>query len=286
MPGEPPPPAAPGAARSPVRRALWARSTLARSAYRVTAALLGDPRDHLRRWRGLPVYVRNARRYRRAQRSTPGAMPMRWRSLFPVLADRYDDAGVASGHYFHQDLWAARAIHAAAPRRHVDVGSRVDGFIAHLLVFRDVDVVDMRALPRTQSGLHPLRADIVSLPFRDGSVESLSSLHAVEHIGLGRYGDAIDPQGSLRAMAELERVLAPGGTLYLSVPVGRERIEFDAHRVFDPRTVLDRFPGLELVEFAAVDDRGDFVPAADPARLAEAHYACGLFRLRRPGGPA
>jgi len=53
-----------------------------------------------------------------------------------MLTDRFDPGGDASGHYFHQDLIVARRIFERDPRKHVDVGSRIDGFVAHLAVFR------------------------------------------------------------------------------------------------------------------------------------------------------
>jgi hypothetical protein len=110
---------------------------------------------------------------------------------------------------------------------------------------------------------------------------SLSSLHAVEHFGLGRYGDPLDPGGSLSAMKALARVLAPGGRLYFSVPIGVERVCFNSHRVFAPEAVVHAFitAGLRLVEFSAVDDGGNFIPATDPGLFADARYACGLFEF-------
>jgi hypothetical protein len=116
----------------------------------------------------------------------------------------------------------------------------------------------------------------------DHSVESLSSLHAVEHFGLGRYGDHIDPRGCFRAMQSLARVLRVGGTLYFSVPIGRERLEFNAHRIFSPATILDSFRGLTLKSFAAVDDDGLLDPHATPEGYSAARYACGLFEFSKP----
>jgi hypothetical protein len=58
-------------------------------------------------------------------------------------------------------------------------------------------------------------------------------MHVIEHIGLGRYGEALDPDGDLKAIRELVRVLAAGGNLLVVVPVGRPRIQFNAHRIYD-----------------------------------------------------
>ncbi len=251
--------------------------------HRVVSSLFGDPRLAIASLRGLPLYLRNMRTYRRGQRDVPDSLRLDWLRVYPCLRDRYDSAGVASGHYFHQDVWAARRIHTAAPSMHVDVGSRVDGFVAHLLSFREVYVVDIRPLSSSDPDLHFVRADMRRLPYEDLSLPSLSSLHAAEHVGLGRYDDPVDPAGCFTAMSELQRVLAPRGRLYFSVPIGRERLEFDAHRVFSPQTVVAAFDELRLIEFSAVDDTGMYVERTEPERFRSADYACGLFLFERPG---
>ncbi|MCU1370650.1 MAG: methylase involved in ubiquinone/menaquinone biosynthesis [Ilumatobacteraceae bacterium] len=203
-------------------------------------------------------------------------------TALPVLADRGEEAGTAGDQYFQQDLHVARLVLAADPPRHVDVGSRIDGFIAHLLLFRTVEVVDVRPLESTIEGLTFLQGDGTTMAgFADGSVPSLSSLHAVEHFGLGRYGDPLDPAGSAKALASFERVLAPGGRLYLSVPVGRRRIDFNAHRVFDPRDPVELLSGLTLERFDGIDDGGRFLAEAQPADLAGNEYGLGIYTFTR-----
>lgn len=229
----------------------------------------------------MPLFLREALRYRGMTKH--GGMPLRWSALRPMLADRFENAGVASGHYFHQDLWAARRILAARPARHVDIGSRVDGFVSHVLTFMPVEVVDVRPLTSSVPGLTFLQANATDLQgLADDSLPSVSSLHAVEHFGLGRYGDPVDPTACFRAMQSLARVLAPGGRLYFSVPIGVERVEFNAHRVFDPSTVLEEFRTLCLEGFSAVDDAGRFVADATPAQFRGAQYSCGLFEFSKP----
>lgn len=230
----------------------------------------------------LPRFFKDAKAYKRA--TDNAKFPIRWRDVFPALGEATQQAGVASGHYFHQDLWAARKIYETKPPTHVDVGSRVDGFVAHVLTFMPVEVVDIRPLESQVEGLTFRRMSAVSLAdFSDDSIQSLSCLHALEHFGLGRYGDEIDPDAPFRAVDALSRVLAPGGHLYLSVPVGRERLEFNAHRIFNPSTVVDAFVSLRLLEFSAVTDGGDLVRNCDLRTVAESEYACGLFEFTKPG---
>jgi hypothetical protein len=255
------------------------RRTLGRLLQTVAINGGGNPLTLARAVRGLPAFVRDAVAYRRTQDGR--AFPLRLGAMLPVLGERYETAG-SLGHYFHQDLWAARKIRARGPAHHIDVGSRIDGFVAHLLVFMPVTVVDVRPLTSDVQGLSFVQADATTLDaFDDDTVDSLSTLHAVEHFGLGRYGDPVDPQGSFKMMRALARVLKPGGRLYFSVPVGRERLEFNAHRVFAPSTVVAAFSPLRLASFAAVDDRGAFHDPCTIDQMEGAQYGCGLFELTK-----
>ena len=160
----------------------------------------------------------------------------------------------------------------------MDVGSRVD-LVGFLTAVTSVVFVDIRPLEVDIEDLEPVAGSVLDMPFEDGSLESVSCLHVAEHIGLGRYGDPLDPLGTRKAAAELARVLAPGGQLLFSLPVGRPRVEFNAHRVHDPREVRSWFDGLELVEFAGVDDAQVFRRHRSLDELAGSTYACGMFQL-------
>jgi hypothetical protein len=244
-----------------------------------------DPRRLARTVIDTPRFLRDLRTFRARAVAQGEAVPA-LRDLFPILTDRTDESGAARGHYFHQDLWAARKVHAMRPSEHFDIGSRIDGFIASLVVFQSVTVIDVRPLPVEIENLRFVQADATDLRFlADRSVASISSLHAVEHFGLGRYGDPIDPGAWRTAIGELVRVSAPGGRVYFSTPIGRERLLFNAHRVFAPETVLSAFSGLELVSFAAVNDAGDYVHDPDPSDFRTADYSCGLFEFTRASGP-
>src|SRR5262245_37549783 len=200
---------------------------------------------------GLPRYLRHWREYSR--RAEP---PLRWKDSYPCLGD-WTSHTPFDAHYFYQGAWLARRVASRNPARHVDVASSALT-LSVLSATTETFHIDYRPLAAQLPGLRCVAGDILDLPLADASVASLSCLHVIEHIGLGRYGDPIDPDGSAKAARQLARVLAPGGRLYLSVPVGRERTCFNAHRVFDPRTVLALFAPLELEAFALVDDAGQF----------------------------
>jgi len=141
--------------------------------------------------------------------------------------------------------------------------------------------VDYRPLVVRQSGLACIAADIKHLPFADRSVSSLSCLHVIEHVGLGRYGDPVDAEGARRAAEELQRVIDQGGTLYLSTPIGRERVCFNAHRVFAPSTIVSMFSQLKLTRFSYVSDDGSLNENVSPAEVPQLDYGCGFFEFRR-----
>jgi SAM-dependent methyltransferase len=144
-----------------------------------------------------------------------------------------------------------------------------------------ITVVDIRGLPSDIEGLTFVQGDVCRLNFASDSIPSVSSLHAMEHVGLGRYGDAIDPEGWLIALRELARVVARGGRLYLGVPIGRERLAFNSERIFDPRTIVAALSMLRLVTFDAVDDADRMIVNADVAGFRDARYSCGLFEFAK-----
>lgn len=248
--------------------------------HRMFIALLFDPVEIIRKWRGIPYYLRNAIAYRKLNQDPKYRLSVK--HLHPVLHDRFVSAGAARGHYFFQDIWAARSIYSKNIKQHVDVGSRLDGFVAHLLPFSRVTYIDIRPLDANIAGLEVKQGSVTDMPFPDNSVISLSCLHVIEHIGLGRYGDQIDPDGYIKAAKELSRVLAPGGMLLVGVPVGKERLCFDAHRVFDPQTIVGIFEGLSLKSFSLIDDNGDGIRSdASFQQGVQCNYGCGLFEFEK-----
>lgn len=241
---------------------------------------IADPRRAVRGMGGMLRYFVDWRRYRRL----PGSEPLALIDATPQLHDRSESTSY-DPHYFFANGWAARRILKEKPALHIDVASH-HMFVNLLAAAVPVVFVDYRPLRARIDGLQPLGGDLLRLPFRDRSIASLSCLHAAEHVGLGRYGDPLQPDGTRRAARELARVLAPGGSLYFALPVGRPRVCFNAHRIHDPRSAALLFPELTLEEFRAVDDDGTLREPAQPAEFADRDYACGLYRFRRPSKPA
>ncbi|MBU1173408.1 MAG: DUF268 domain-containing protein, partial [Proteobacteria bacterium] len=163
---------------------------------------------------------------------------------------------------------------------HVDVGSSVM-YIGMLSMITDVVFVDIRPLTAKLDRLDCRKGSILSLPYKSNSVQSLSCLNVAEHVGLGRYGDPLDPQGTVKSARELSRVLAINGNLYFSLPVGRPRLCFNAHRIHSPRHIIEYFHDLSLIELSGVTDDMVFERNIDITVLEESNYACGLFWFRK-----
>ncbi|MBN1353345.1 MAG: DUF268 domain-containing protein [Candidatus Omnitrophica bacterium] len=202
--------------------------------------------------------------------------------LAPCLFDR-DPSSQSGGerHYFYQDIWALKKLAALKPDRHNDVGSRLDGFTGQATAICPVIYWDIRSPGFNLPNFEFRKGDILDLALADKSVYSLSCLHVAEHVGLGRYGDSLDPDGTSKALRELMRILAKGGQLLLSMPIGRERVCFNAQRIWHPQKPVDVLDELRLLEFAAVSDGGDFMQGVSPSDFVDANYSCGLYCFTR-----
>jgi hypothetical protein len=183
-------------------------------------------------------------------------------------------------HYFYQGAWLARKVKQKAilPSMHFDIGSSVLT-LSVLSAFVNITFIDYRPLDVEIDGLNCMSGDVLNLQFESNSIDSLSCLHVLEHIGLGRYGDSIDAFGSEKAAKELTRVLAAGGSLFLSVPIGRNRVCFNAHRVFSAQSVINMFKELTLVEFSCINDEGQILHDQNIEVVLGYEYGCGLFHF-------
>jgi hypothetical protein len=235
-----------------------------------------DPIRFLRACVNLPAFLKDWRTYS----GLPGAEPIHLLDTGPQLHDRTTRT-LLDAHYFHLGGWAFRLIVRESPLLHVDVGSH-HLFVSMLAAVVPVAFVDWRPFPFQAIGVVQTAAGIRRLPFGDGSISSLSCLHVAEHIGLGRYGDALDPLGTRRAASELQRVLAPGGALYFALPVGTHRLCFNSHRVHHPEQIVEFFPTLRLAGFSAVSDTGILFQDAYLTDFGHARNACGLYHFVKP----
>jgi hypothetical protein len=215
-------------------------------------------------------------------------------NLWPCLHDRYEEGGVTKSEYFWQDLVVARWIYDASPVKHVDVGSRVDGFVAHVASFREIEVFDVRTIDTIVPGIIFRQADLMDaqqlavFTAGDGYCDSLSCLHALEHFGLGRYGDPVDVNGYKKGFMNLIKLLKPEGTFYLAVPIGKMRVEFNANWVFDPRVLIDlaRSCEMSLVRMATIGSEVVGLQMHEPSdalfsKLATSEYNLGIFVFKK-----
>lgn len=224
--------------------------------YRILSSLGIYPKLWWASARAWPHFRSDLRKMRAQLKDSP-----EWKisGMYPVLRERFESNGDLKSHYFHEDLLVARRIFENKPLKHVDVGSRVDGFVAHVASFREIEVFDIRPQTATVKNIRFVTADFMHIPeIWHNYADSLSSLNVVEHFGLGRYGDPIDIDGDKKGLENMRKVLKPGGKFYLSVPIGPQRIEFNAHRVFSLTYLLDLLrPHFALDRFSFVDDGGD-----------------------------
>jgi SAM-dependent methyltransferase len=208
--------------------------------------------------------------------------------LSQKTTSRFAQSGTASGHYFHQDLLVAKRVFQNNPVKHVDIGSRIDGFVAHVASFRKIEVFDIRDLDSQIPNIYFKRADICSKEFDlVDYCDSVSSLHVIEHLGLGRYGDKVDCNSHLKGLNNIYSLLKTGGKFYFSVPIGEQRIEFNAHRVFSVKYLLNILEGrYNMDSFSYVDDGGDLfkdvrLNSDEIENNYSCIYGCGIFELTK-----
>ncbi|MCP4606852.1 MAG: DUF268 domain-containing protein [Proteobacteria bacterium] len=205
-----------------------------------------------------------------------------WDDIYPKLWEREVLSGFDK-HYFYHLAWAARILAKHPPAEHIDISSDLR-FYATISAFFPVQFYEFHPSKIELDNIKPGVANLVSLPFGNGQIDSLSCMHVVEHIGLGRYGDAIDPDGDVKAMNELQRVLAPGGRLLFVVPVGKSKVAFNAHRIYSFQQVSGTFSNLELKEFSLIPDDSDtrgLILNAPPELVEKQLYACGCFLFQK-----
>jgi hypothetical protein len=197
------------------------------------------------------------------------------KDLYPCLDDNTEFTGF-DAHYIYHPAWAARVVKRINPKYHVDISSTLN-FCSILSAFIEVKFYDYRPAKLKLNNLSSDKIDLTNIFFEDNSQQSVSCMHTIEHIGLGRYGDPIDPKGDLQAINELKRITTPGGSLLLVFPVGKPKIMFNAHRIYSFEMITEMMEGFSLKEFSMVYDNQDFIENARPEDVKNQKYACGCF---------
>ncbi len=228
---------------------------------------------HVRRITEIPTTLRNWSLFWADYKSYAAGADDEEIILQPLIEDKTSHTPI-DPIYYYQDAWAFERVLAQKPKKHVDVGSH-NKFVALLSKVIPTTMVDIRPLSLPLDSLQFVQGSILEMPFEDGSCESISSICVVEHIGLGRYGDPIDHQGTTKALNELIRILAPGGHLYISVPIDdRNKTFFNGQRAFTEETVVQMCQPLELVDKAYIFGR-EFL------RSPRSGYGTGCYEFKK-----
>lgn len=204
--------------------------------------------------------------------------------IYPVLGEHKERSSKVIKHYFNQDLLVASYIYRKNPKKHVDVGSRVDGFVANVASFRKIEVLDIRDNNFQFKNIIFKKRDITKV---DKSLtnycDSLSCLHTLEHFGLGRYGDELDPYGHIKGFKNLVKILKPGGTLYISFPISENNTTyFNSERSFNPKEILNWSNQLKLVKMDIIDDSEKIFLNVNLYKFnKKISYGCGIYTFRK-----
>ena len=207
--------------------------------------------------------------------------------ILPILGQHKETSGKIDKHYFFQDYLVSSYIYSAKPKKHIDVGSRLDGFVSSVAVYRNIEVIDIRNNDTNLKNIRFHKGDINNIDSSFyNSTDSLSCLHTVEHIGLARYGDSPDPKGHIKAFKNLLKILKPNGLLYLSFPISSEdKVYFNAHRVFHPLSIFQWSSNISiknLIRFDWIDDAGKLhLNSKLKINFSKIKYGCGIYTLKK-----
>ena len=210
-------------------------------------------------------------------------------NLFPILYDYNDSAGSIKSHYFHQDIRVSSLIYFNKPSNHLDIGGRIDGFISNLSIFMKVDVLDIRNLDINKKNINFIKGDLMDPKFAlNKKYKSISCLHTIEHFGLGRYGDKINPNGHIIGFQNIYKLLDNDASLYLSFPVSNiSRIEFNAHRVFNINDIFEwikqlSIKDLKLISFDLIDDNSELFENQNINLISKnINFGCGIYHFKK-----
>lgn len=207
--------------------------------------------------------------------------------LFPVIGENIESSGQIIPHYFYQDLIVASYIYKNKPLKHVDIGSRLDGFVSHVASFRQIEVFDIRDNKINYKNIKFNKLDLNNINKElENYTDSISCLHTIEHFGLGRYGDHIDPHGHKKGLENLTTILKKNGLLYISFPISKKtKVIFNSERILNPLDILKWSAelGLSLQKFDYIDDEENIFYDINLFQLDINHLenGCGIYTFKK-----
>jgi len=222
------------------------------------------------------------KRFKKISDESGTRFPITWDNIFFISGDNTTNTSF-DAHYVYHPAWAARILAETKPEFHIDISSTLH-FCSIVSAFLPVKFYDYRPARLDLSNLISEKTDLLALPFPDKNVKSISCMHTIEHVGLGRYGDQIDPNGDLKAIKEIERVIASNGDFLFVVPVGKPKIMFNAHRIYSYSQIMKYFTNFELKNFFLIPDDAmntGIINNATEEDASQQNYGCGCFWFRK-----
>jgi hypothetical protein len=187
-------------------------------------------------------------------------------------------------HYLYHTSWAARKIMQIQPKLHYDFGSD----LRFITIFSSVIKIQYFNLSVSNIKLDNLSFQIADLTnlheIKNNSLDSVSCMHVIEHVGLGRYGDKVDLDGDLKAFNELKRIVSVDGNLLIVVPLGKPKVVYNAHRIYSYQEIIDLMTNFKLVEFSLIQDdayENGMTLNANYNIVQKNDYACGCFWFKK-----
>jgi SAM-dependent methyltransferase len=194
--------------------------------------------------------------------------------------------------------WSWVAAHIGpGPGSALDFGCGPRGFLSLIAAQRGYQVTAVDLQPAGWPHRHPavecVQGDLLRLGLAAGRFDLVLNCSTIEHVGLaGRYGSATRPEGDLEAMALLQTSLKEGGSMIMTIPVGRDAVFAPFHRVYGNNRLPRLLEGwmLEKKEYWTKDDKNQWVRTEESRALdregSERCYGLGLFVMRRKPGAA
>lgn len=230
-----------------------------------------------------PNFIKDLLHFNKLHKQTADQrFKLKFIDLYPCVHDKTTHTSF-DRHYVFHTAWAARKVKSINPEIHYDISSSLY-FNALVSAFVPIKFFDYRPAIMDLSDLSSEHADLYKLPFEDNSIISLSCMHVVEHVGLGRYGDSIDINGDLKAIMELKRVVKPGGDLLFVIPIGENKIMYNAHRIYSYDQIMSYFDNFHLIEFSLIQDDsfgGNIIHNASKEMADLQEYGCGMFWFKK-----